>query len=247
MNLNIKVIDKMEENEIKGIIEAYNKLVKNIDIEAKNSDTRAYGGIVREGKGMLVESIAKTLVEIAWEKLGGKRDRLKFSDSKDKTTIKIPINKDYVNKLEDPEIKKYILDNIEKYTYTYKPDVLVFIDEQPVLEIECKAYTENAMFKRILVDSSLIKTIYPNIKFILLQLESQLGGDYGEIKEKYIGSPSTTTLMSYFNVEIEIITLLKGERKVDKPIHKEGFFKELTEESLQIAINKIKKQLEEFI
>lgn len=237
----------MNENEIKGIIEAYDKLVRNIDTKAKNSDTRAYGGIVREGKGMLVESIAKTLVKIAWEELNGESNRLKFSDTKDKTTIKIPINKDYINKLEDPEIKRYIIDNIAKYTYTYRPDVLVFLDEKPVLEIECKAYTENAMFKRILVDSSLIKTIYPDIKFILLQLESQLGGDYGEIKEKYVGSPSTTTLMSYFNVEIEIITLLKGERKVDKPIHKEEFFKELTEESLQIAINKIKKQLKEFI
>jgi hypothetical protein len=237
----------MNQNEIKGIIEAYDKLVRNIDTEAKNSDTRAYGGIVREGKGMLVESIAKTLVEIAWEELTGKNNRLKFSDKKNRTTIKIPINENYINKLKDLEIKKYIMDNIEKYTYRYKPDVLVFIDDKPVLEIECKAFTENAMFKRILVDSSLIKTIYPDIKFILLQLESQLGGDYGEIKEKYVGSPSTTTLMSYFNVEIEIITLLKGERKVDEPIHKEEYFKELTEESLKIAINKIKKQLKEFI
>jgi hypothetical protein len=237
----------MENNEIKGIIEAYNKLVKNIDTEAKNSNTRAYGGIVREGKGKLVESIAKSLVEIAWEELNEKRDRLKFSDPKNKNTIKIPINKDYINKLKDSEIKKYIMDNISKYKYIYKPDVLVYIDENPVLEIECKAYTENAMFKRILVDSNLIKTIYPNMKFILLQLESQLGGDFGEIKENYIGSPSTTTLMSYFNVEIEIITLLKGERKVDKPIHKEENFKELTEESLRIAINKIKKKLGKFV
>ncbi len=237
----------MEETEIEKIINQYNKVVKNIDSEAQNSNERAYGGIVREGKGMLVENIGKTLVKIAWKELNGNDDKLEFQNPIKGTTIKIPINQEYVNQLDDPEIKEYITKNTKKYNYTYKPDILVFIKKQPVLEIECKAYTENAMFKRILVDCTLIKNIYPDMKFILLQLESELGGDYSEIKEHYLGSPSTTTLMSYFKVNIEIITLLEGARKVDQPIHKSEYFKELTEESLRIAINKIKNQLKEFI
>ena len=68
--------------------------------------------------------------------------------------------------------------------------------------------------------------IYPNVKFVLFQLESQLGGDYSEIYKKVkVGSPSVHTLLSYFDIDLSIITLLRGERKVDKPIHKEKFFK----------------------
>jgi len=40
--------------------------------------------------------------------------------------------------------------------------------------------------------------------------------------------------------------LLKGERKVDKPIHRKDYFKPLTKESLIIAIKEIKEILSEF-
>lgn len=59
-----------------------------------------------------------------------------------------------------------------------RPDVQMFIEERFALVMECKAYTENAMLKRILVDFTLLKNVYPDLSFVLLQLESQLGGDY---------------------------------------------------------------------
>ena len=60
------------------------------------------------------------------------------------------------------------------------------------------------------------------------------------------GSHSTHTLMSYFpTVELHICTLLKGERKIDHPIHKN--FKELTEESLQRAISLMQTHLKEYL
>jgi hypothetical protein len=97
------------------------------------------------------------------------------------------------------------------------------VDDQFKLAVECKAYTENAMLKRILVDFTLLKQVYPNLKFILLQLESQLGGDYSSGKIIKYGSPSTHTLLSYFDIDLNIITLLEGERKVDQPIHSHNF------------------------
>jgi len=232
------------DNEIQEIINAYNTLVRGIDEKATtNKDGRAYGGIVRAGKGNLVESIAKVLVKIAWKRLGGKADRLNVT----RKLIKIPIKKEYIEKLEDEEVKKHIKENIKDYVYRYNPDVLVLIDDKPVLEIECKAYTENAMLKRILVDATLVKTIYPNISFVLFQLESQLGGDYSELKEPTFGSPSTHTLLSYFDIHLHIITLLKGERKVDKPIHKKEFFKPLTKESLEKAIKVFMHLLKKYV
>jgi hypothetical protein len=59
-----------------------------------------------------------------------------------------------------------------------KTDVHVQVDGKFKIAIECKAYTENAMLKRILVDFTLFKQVYPDLAFVLFQLESQLGGDY---------------------------------------------------------------------
>lgn len=234
----------VEDKELQEIINAYDVLVKGIEQKAiENKEGRAYGGIVRGGKGTMVESIAKTLVLMAWKDLGKKEDRLKIIGKR----IRIPIRKKYINNLKDKEIKEHIQKNMKNYFYPYKSDVLVYIDDKPVFEIECKAYTENAMFKRILVDCTLLKEIYPNMKFALLQLESQLGGDYSQLNKENLGSPSTHTLLSHFDIYLKIITLLKGERKVDKPIHKKEFFKPLTKESLKIAIEELKEILSEFI
>lgn len=74
----------------------------------------------------------------------------------------------------------------------------------------------------------------------LLQLESQLGGGYSNpLADPQFGSPSTHTLLSYFpEVELHIITLLEGERKVDQPIHQAQHFKELNPAVLEHAINR---------
>lgn len=233
-------------NEIQGIIAAYDNIVRGIEKEALDSkSSRAYGGIIRAGKGQLVESIAKQLVRLAWQKLNGDEHRLKVPEKK--TVFKIPIKPEYVKRIKNEEIRNYIKQNIGDYYYPLGNDVQVYVDGKLVMVIECKAYTENAMLKRILVDFSLLKNLYPNVIPVLLQLESQLGGDYSELKKIPFGSPSTHTLLSYFDVNLHIITLLKGERKVDEPIHKKEFYKPLTKESLENAIDTISELLGEFI
>lgn len=77
---------------------------------------------------------------------------------------------------------------MDKCHYGQKTDVHLYIDGKFVMAIECKAYTENAMMKRILVDFTLLKEVYPNLDCVLLQLESQLGGDYGHFDKKPLGS-----------------------------------------------------------
>jgi len=232
-------IDKIQE-----IIDEYNTLMSNIEKKARtNQKSRAYGGIIRSEKGKLVENIAKILVRLAWQNLKQNPDRLKIIGKQ----IRIPIKQEYIDKLKNEDVKKYIKQNINKYFYSYKPDVLVEIDNKEVLAIECKNYTENAMFKRILVDATLLKTQFPDIQFILLQLESQLGGDFSELKDVTYGSTSTHTLLSYFDIDLHIITLLKGERLVNKPIHTPEFFKPLTRESIEKAIDTISNILKEYI
>jgi len=61
------------------------------------------------------------------------------------------------------------------------------------------------------------------------------------------GSKPTHTLLSYFDVNLEIITLLKGERKINKPIHKPEYFKPLERRNLTIAIEKFKNVLSNYL
>jgi len=127
-------------------------------------------------------------------------------------------------------------------------DVHVFINDVFIFGVECKSYTENAMIKRILVDFSLLKTIYPALQCVLLQLESQLTGDYSHISNAIIyGSHSTHTLMSYFDVELLILTLIEGERKVNEPIHIPEYFKPILPQTLEITVEKFEKILKPFV
>lgn len=237
--------ETMIKKSLDSIILAYDKIVKGIDSEAHDNDTdRAYGGIVRSGKGGLVESMARALVETAWVYyLGQSRSRLDM----DKKKIKVKMKTDYPDKIENDEVKKYLKENRNNQYYRFGTDVHVFIDGKLVLPIECKAYTENAMIKRIIFDANLAYE-YMNIGlYILLQLESQLGGDYHELNKITFGSPSTNTLLSYSDVKIEIITLLEGERKVDKPIHKAIYYKPLKYEYLYKAMIRIGNALRKYI
>ncbi|MCX7877035.1 MAG: restriction endonuclease [Ignavibacteria bacterium] len=229
---------------IKDLIEDYNQSIGKLEQEASERNNRAYGGVVRSKKGSFVERITKNIVEIAWNELNGDPKRLSFM----KEEIKVPIERDYLKRITNPEIKKYIKRHINKYFYRYKTDVHVNIDDKFSIGVECKAYTENAMLKRILVDFTLAKKVKPDLVCVLLQLESQLGGDFSNIGNKVVyGSYSTHTIFSYFEVDLLIFTLLEGERKVDKPIHKPGYFKEMKEENLQRVIDGFKNILRKHI
>ena len=229
------------ETGVQNIIRAYEYLVKGIDKTAQTAEAkRAYGGIIRAGKGTLVEDIATHVVKIAWALLEEVPHRLSTNRQK----IKIPIKKEYIDKIKSPEIKQYINENIHKYYYPLSADLHIHVDDKFVIAIECKSYTENAMLKRILVDATLLKQIHPDLNFILFQLESQLGGDYSNLNDISFGSSSTHTLLSHFDIDLHIITLLKGERKVDKPIHKPEYYKPLTKENLYKAIGIIRGLLE---
>lgn len=227
---------------LEDIINTYNDVVKVVDREAQKQEDRVYGGFIREIKGHLQEYITEELVKYSWQKLGGKNERLVINSKK----IKIPINLEYVENLKNKEVKNYILENIDSYYYGLSVDKHIFIDGEFIAGIECKAYAENAMLKRIMVDFWMLKKFYPNLYCFLFQLESQLGGDFSELNEITYGSKPSHSIMSYFpEVELNIFTFLKGERKIDKPIHK--YFKELKIEQLKKAVNLLTRYLEQFL
>src|SRR3989338_10821258 len=229
---------------IDELITTYNSVVKVVDKNANEEEDRAYGGVVRSVKGKLQEHITEETINIAWQSIGGKNSRITINSGKQR----IPIQKEYVGQIEDDEVKKYILSNISDYYYALSVDKQVIIDGKFAIGIECKAYTENAMIKRILVDFSLLKTVFPDIICYLFQLESQLGGDYCDLNEVTFGSKSTHTLMSYFpEVKLKIFTFLEGEKKVDKPIHKQEYFKPLEKMQVEKAISLLATDFQKFL
>jgi hypothetical protein len=222
------------ENKLNALISAYNTLVQGIDDEATVNQDRAYGGIIRAGKGKLVEGMATHLVQIAWEDvLHQSRARMEINKKK----MPIGINDKYIDRIADTRVKEYVQNHRAELVYKFGTDVQVFIDGRLVLPIECKAYSENAMLKRILFDAELMKEAVGTDTYYLVQLESQLGGDYSALNDVTFGSPATHALLSHVDVNLKIITLLQGERKVDRPIHKAEYYKELKMSALLKAVD----------
>ncbi|MCY4156622.1 MAG: restriction endonuclease [Gammaproteobacteria bacterium] len=197
------------------------------------------GGALRSRKGKLVENMAKKLVRAAWENLGRPNRELEFRKGKHD----IPLNKEYLDRISPADLLNSIREDRAQYVYKLGCDVQCYLRGTFALAVECKAYAEVAMLKRVLIDATLLSKKYPGIECVLLQLESQLGGDYKDAKYPPKGSPSAHTVMSHFAVDLTILTLLRGERRVKKPIHREKYFKDLTLDSLRSAVNELEKVL----
>lgn len=228
-------------NEIKNY---YDKTIQNLENNARESN-QSYGGYIRAQKGKLVEYMAKELVKIAWENvLKQSLDRIKMNSNK--MNVSISDRYGFIKNIEDNEVKSYLNTNRDKQIYKFGTDVHVFVDGEMALPIECKSYTENAMLKRILFDAELMKEVQGCKTYYLFQLESQLGGDYSKLNNVSMGSPATNALLSHVDVKIEIITLLRGERNINEPIHDSRFPKELNIEQLKKAVTIFAKGLKDY-
>ena len=232
---------------LKRLITTYEDVTKVMEHDAARAmeeDSRAYGGFIRATKGKMQEFLTQELIETAWIlELDQSPRRLGINRQK----IRIQIRLEYVHNLKEQTLREYVLSNVRKYYYGLSVDKHVSIDDKMVMGIECKAYTENAMLKRILVDFQLLLTQVPGLRCYLFQLESQLGGDYSSKVKQPKGSCPSHTLMSYFqDVELEIVTLLPGDRKVDRPINKPEFFKPLPLERLEAAVELLAEDLKSY-
>ena len=202
-------------------------------------------GQIRANKGQLTVKLLEAIVSLAWYEIGGEMNRFNVK----RQLVPIPINEDYVKNLMPKSTRNYVLQNVDQYIFKLELDKVVTVDNQSVLAIECKSYTENTMLRRTLRDFELALLINPCLRFCLFQLENALGGDYGEPnKSEYLGSKSTHTLMSHSpTVHLEIITLLDGNHGQVGPIHKPEYFKELPVKNVKTCVNKFRTLLKPFV
>ena len=153
---------------VEALAEFYREVVGGLHERARDSDSgRAYGGLVRAAKGQLLETMAEHVIALAWGRAGGAPERLSFQ----KHTYQLPIRSDYVEKL-PAVVRAEVEANISEYFYRIQVDKHVSVDGELVMGVECKAYAENAMLKRVLVDFHLLKSLHPPLTCCLLQLES---------------------------------------------------------------------------
>lgn len=237
----------MEKNKfIREYCERVNAVNKGLEIEFKGQNKdRAYGGFIRSKKGKLLETLVEDMIINIWIELGYERSRIEINAKK--TPIKLNLN--YIKNIKNQNKYEFLCKDIDKNIYKCSVDKHIFIDKEFIFAIECKNYTENAMIKRIFVDFVFLKKTYPNIKTYLIQFESQLGGDYSLLKspDDTLGSRSTNTIASYFpDVDLQIRTLISGERKVSKPIFKKEFFKEFTEKSFNVIYSEFELLLSNY-
>lgn len=223
------------------LIWLYNQSMSKSELFARQNRQ----GAVRAEKGKLVETLTENIVALAWMEARGNPERLSIGDQR---TFRITLQPGYVSKL-PLYARRDVRKNESDYFIRAKVDKHIFIDGVFVMGIECKSYAENAMLKRILLDFRLLKSLHTKMICCLLQLESQLGGDYSRpLTNPRTGSRQSHTLMSFFpEVELNVATLLEGERHPKRPIHKREFRKELKPEVLDHAINQFAALLRPFV
>lgn len=227
-----------------SIIELYTKGIRSMH-KLREIHGDKDGGPIRGAKGAFVEKIVEAIVHLAWHEVYGEPNRLNIG----KRMEKIYIDADYVKSLKDESTEKYIEENINGYFYPIELDRAVEIDNCLVLGIECKAYTDNTMFRRALKDFELVLELHPELLFSIFQLENALGGDYGEPRKlNPLGSKRTHTLMSYSpSVSLEIITLLDGNHRHDRLIHDPAHFKNLPVKNVEICVSKFRTMLKPYV
>lgn len=225
--------------QIQSIIDYYDTVMEDLYEESNP-------GKIRSKKGNLVEEIARRLVKLSWETYLGQSDN-RLKQDKNKKAIKIIDLETYIQRYGESPIVETIKSKKNNIKYNFGTDNHVYIDGTLVLAIECKSYTESAMLKRIIYDRRMLYEFAPEANYVLLQLESALGGDFDLCSRASFGSNQYHVFMSREQTNIDVITLLEGRRDADNPIHRRENGKKLKKEHMVYAVEILAKLLERHI
>mgnify|MGYP001432188146 CR=1 FL=1 len=224
----------MLEKKIKNLQIELNQIIlnaeKKVDI-IKKKTSRASGGIKRMAKGDLVEEIYSRIIKFC---LNEKKSNLKLINKMGnlpKNVKKVPILKvsqNYINLKNLKFTKKELATGYED-----KFDGFILDNQDIKLVLEYKAYSENTMLKRCLVDASIAQIFDKNINYCLCLLQSHLYQN-----ERLIGY-NAHSLMDFFyqkfRVNVDILILVKEPRVVNEDIIKKKY--QINYELLKNAVN----------
>ena len=224
----------MLEKKIKNLQIELNKIIQNAEAKVdtiKKKTSRASGGIKRMAKGDLVEEIYSRIIKFC---LNEKKSKLKLINKMGnlpKNVKKIPVlkvSKDYANLKNLKFTKKELTTGYED-----KFDGFILNNQDIKIVLEYKAYSENTMLKRCLVDASIAQIFDKNIKYCLCLLQSHLYQN-----ERLVGY-NAHSLMDFFyqkfKVNVDILILVKEPRVVNEDIIKKKY--QINYELLKNAVN----------
>ena len=229
------------EKKIKNLQNELNQIILSAENKVdliKKRTSRASGGIKRMAKGDLVEEIYSRIIKFCLDEKKSKLKLINKMGNLPKNVNKVPILKvsqNYINlknlKFTDKELATGYEDKFDGF----------IIDNQDIkFVLEYKAYSENTMLKRCLVDASIAQIFDKNINYCLCLLQSHLYQN-----ERLIGY-NAHSLMDFFyqkfKVNVDILILVKEPRVINEDIIKKKY--QIDYELLEDAVNYFLNNLE---
>lgn len=229
------------EKKIKNLQNELNQIILSAENKVdliKKRTSRASGGIKRMAKGDLVEEIYSRIIKFCLDEKKSKLKLINKMGNLPKNVNKVPILKvsqNYINlknlKFTDKELATGYEDKFDGF----------IIDNQDIkFVLEYKAYSENTMLKRCLVDASIAQIFDKNINYCLCLLQSHLHQN-----ERLIGY-NAHSLMDFFyqkfKVNVDILILVKEPRVINEDIIKKKY--QIDYELLEDAVNYFLNNLE---
>jgi len=229
------------EKKIKNLQNELNQIILSAENKVdliKKRTSRASGGIKRMAKGDLVEEIYSRIIKFCLDEKKSKLKLINKMGNLPKNVNKVPILKvsqNYINlknlKFTDKELATGYEDKFDGF----------IIDNQDIkFVLEYKAYSENTMLKRCLVDASIAQIFDKNINYCLCLLQSHLYQN-----QRLIGY-NAHSLMDFFyqkfKVNVDILILVKEPRVVNEDIIKKKY--QIDYELLEDAVNYFLNNLE---
>ena len=222
------------EKKIKNLQNELNQIILNAENKVdliKKTSSRASGGIKRMAKGDLVEEIFSRIIKFCLNEKKSKLELINKMGNLPKNVKKIPklkVSQNYIN------LKNLKFTNKELATgYEDKFDGFIIDNQDIKFVLEYKAYSENTMLKRCLVDASIAQIFDKNINYCLCLLQSHLNQN-----ERLIGY-NAHSLMDFFyqkfKVNVDILILVKEPRVVNEDIIKKKY--EIDYKLLENAVN----------
>ena len=229
------------EKKIKNLQNELNQIILSAENKVdliKKRTSRASGGVKRMAKGDLVEEIYSRIIKFCLDEKESKLKLINKMGNLPKNVNKVPILKvsqNYINlknlKFTDKELATGYEDKFDGF----------IIDNQDIkFVLEYKAYSENTMLKRCLVDASIAQIFDKNINYCLCLLQSHLYQN-----QRLIGY-NAHSLMDFFyqkfKVNVDILILVKEPRVVNEDIIKKKY--QIDYELLEDAVNYFLNNLE---
>ena len=207
--------------------------------KTKSKTERKSGGIKRGIKSITVEKIYSLIISHAIKEIKSKCKLVRYKD--------LPLELKNFNKLNtsafyEKEFNLNFSNEEKKKGYIDKYDGYIVNENKIVMILEYKAYLENAMLKRCLLDAVFAQTVNEKIKYCICMLETSV-----QQNDRDIGYNSHS-LMSFFyekfKTKIHMLLLLDGKRGINKDITEIKFVKKVNIHKLIEAVNFFKSNLE---